>query len=500
MPPVQELLDSVKSLSAKERKALAALLKQQGVNLYGITPILKRESAEVSALSYAQQRQWFLWQLAPDSAAYHIPTALRLEGKLDIAALQRSFDALVCRHETLRTTFEDKGGQVVQVIHPHMFTVLSHEVLEHADERAIQASVEAEIVRPFDLEQGPLLRVKLLELSKDDHVLILTLHHIVSDGWSMPIMVDELVQLYAGYSEGHHITLPGLPIQYADYALWQRNWMEAGELERQLSYWREQLGGEQPVLRLPTDHPRSAVQRHAGAWLGIDLNEALVLSLKHLARQQGVTLFMLLLASFQTLLHRYSGQHDIRVGVPIANRTRVETERLIGFFVNTQVLKAQFEPTNTFVALLQQLKRTSLQAQAHQDLPFEQLVEALQPERSMSHSPLFQAVYNHQSEVKSKVRRLPGLKVGALEWETHTTHFDLVLNTFESESGLRASLTYAVDLFSPTTVDRLARHWRNLLKSICEQPTQRVCELSMLDRPEHAAILARWDQTGQDHP
>ncbi|MEM5729877.1 condensation domain-containing protein, partial [Pseudomonas aeruginosa] len=256
-----------------------------------------------------------------------------------------------------------------------------------ADEAALMARIEEEVRVPFDLERGPLLRVLLLRLSAEEQVLVVTLHHIVSDGWSTPIMVEELLQFYAGYREGRAVELEPLPIQYADYALWQRSWMEAGERERQLAYWRQQLGGEQPVLELPTDRPRPSVQSPAGDSLQVELGEDLGRSLKQLAQQQGVTLFMLLLASFQTLLHRYSGQPEIRVGVPIANRTRVETERLIGFFVNTQVLKADFDLETRFDALLQQVKRTALEAQAHQDLPFEQLVEALQPQRSLSHSP-----------------------------------------------------------------------------------------------------------------
>ncbi|WP_244248587.1 condensation domain-containing protein, partial [Pseudomonas aeruginosa] len=247
---------------------------------------------------------------------------------------------------------------------------------------------------------------------------------------------------------------------------WQRSWMEAGERERQLAYWRQQLGGEQPVLELPTDRPRPSVQSPVGDSLQVELGEDLGRSLKQLAQQQGVTLFMLLLASFQTLLHRYSGQPEIRVGVPIANRTRVETERLIGFFVNTQVLKADFDLETRFDALLQQVKRTALEAQAHQDLPFEQLVEALQPQRSLSHSPLFQVMYNHQNAGQGKALELPGLRVEALERASATAQFDLTLDTYESGDALSASLIYATSLFERSTVERLAAHWRNLLEAI----------------------------------
>nr|WP_328821891.1 non-ribosomal peptide synthase/polyketide synthase [Pseudomonas carbonaria] len=451
-------------------------------------------------LSYAQQRQWFLWQLEPGSAAYHVPAALRLKGALDLEALRRSFEALIDRHESLRTTFRQEGEQAIQVVHPGMPFELSRDVLEDGSAQAIQARVEAEIQALFDLERGPLLRVKLLRLAEDDHVLVLTLHHIVSDGWSMPIMVDELVRLYAGYSEGREVELPELPIQYADYAFWQRSWMEAGERERQLAYWLARLGGEQPVLELPADRSRPVVQSHRGARVEIPLAEELGRALKELAQRQGVTLFMLLLASFQSLLHRYSGQSDIRVGVPIANRTRVETEGLIGFFVNTQVLKAEFDLHTTFDDLLQQVKRTALEAQAHQDLPFEQLVEALQPERNLSHSPLFQVMYNHQSEARGEARQLPGLRVESLERGTHTAQFDLTLDTFESELGFRASLTYATDLFERPTVERLARHWRNLLEAICAQPGRRVAELPLLDDEERRRIVRDWNRTEASYP
>ncbi|TBV04729.1 non-ribosomal peptide synthase/polyketide synthase, partial [Stutzerimonas kirkiae] len=452
------------------------------------------------ALSYAQQRQWFLWQLEPQSAAYNMPTALRFKGELDIEALRSSFETLITRHESLRTTFRQDGEQAVQVTQPGIDFALAQEELDDASEALIQSKVEEEVSRPFDLEQGPLLRVKLLRLAKDDHVLVLTLHHIVSDGWSMPIMVDELVQLYEGNRTGQQVTLPELPIQYADYAIWQRSWMEAGEQERQLTYWKAQLGDEQPVLELPTDRPRPAIQGQEGANFNIEFNNKLAQSLKQLAQQQGVTLFMLLLASFQTLLHRYSGQDDIRVGVPNANRNRMETERLIGFFVNTQVLKAEFDLGTTFSGLLQQVQQAALGAQEHQDLPFEQLVEALHPERSLSHSPLFQVMFNHQSQVKGESRQLSGLIVEGLSWEKQTAQFDLALDTFEYSEGIGASLNYATDLFDRATIERLAGHWLNLLQGIVKAPDQRVAELPLLSAEEQQQIVYDWNRTEASYP
>ena len=456
-------------------------------------------------LSYAQQRQWLLWQLEPDNSAYHIPAALQLDGALDREALRRSFEALIARHESLRTTFGQLDGQGVQQVQAATVFALALDEFNPGagldPESWVKALVAREVEAPFDLQQGPLLRARLLSLGQTRHVLVVTLHHIVSDGWSMPIMVDELIEYYAAFSQGHAPVLKDLPFQYADYAHWQRDWMAAGEDARQLDYWRGQLGNQQPVLELPTDRPRPALQSSAGARLEVAFEPALLVPLKAIAREQGVTLFMLLLASFQTLLHRYSGQADIRVGVPIANRTRVETEGLIGFFVNTQVLKAEFELHSTFGQLLAQVKQAALGAQAHQDLPFEHLVQALQPERSLSHSPLFQVLYNHQTERKGAVRQLPGLHIEGLDSGGHSAQFDLALDTFEGEDGLRAALTYATALFDAATVGRMAEHWRNLLRAVAEQGvTQRIAELPLLDDEERQCILQRWSRIDGVYP
>ena len=479
------------------------LLKRQGINLYGVAPIPARAPGEALALSYAQQRQWFLWQMDPQGSAYNIPVALRLKGDLDLQALQASFDALIARHETLRTTIHLDGDQPVQVIHPEAPFELVIETFKQigADSTAaLKAWVEQEVQQPFDLEQGPLLRVKLLRLAADDHVLVLTLHHIVSDGWSTPIMVDELVRFYEAARSGQALQLPALPVQYADYALWQRQWMEAGEREKQLGYWTARLGDEQPVLELPLDRPRGSVQSHAGARFDVTIAAALADALKLLAKRQGVTLFTLLLASFQALLHRYSGQNDLRVGVPIANRNRSEVEGLIGFFVNTQVLKAEFDLSTTFDELVEQVHQAGLGAQAHQDLPFEQLVEALQPERSLSHSPLFQVMHNHASEGRGQTRRLPGLTLEALDWEIHTTQFDLALNTIEHEHGIGAFLTYATALFDEATIAQLAGHWQDLLAAIVAQPQQRIAELPLLNATQQQQVLHDWNRTDADYP
>ncbi|MEX0166097.1 non-ribosomal peptide synthetase, partial [Pseudomonas brassicacearum] len=445
-------------------------------------PRIARDEAPLP-LSYAQQRQWFLWQMEPDSAAYHIPAALRIQGDLDLQALQQSLTALVQRHESLRTTFVQVDEQAFQIIHPQMNPVVIPQVLEGGNEQ-IQAFVRQQIAQPFDLQNGPLLRVGLLRVAADEHVLVLAQHHIVSDGWSMQLLVRELIQGYAAYSQGESLAMAELPIQYADYAVWQRQWMDAGERERQLAYWTDVLGGEQPLLALPTDRPRPTRQSFAGARLAIDLPQALGQQLRQLAQREGSTLFMVLLASFQALLHRYSGQSDIRVGVPIASRNRVETEGLIGFFVNTQVLKTEVDPQQRFSELLAQVKQAAIGAEAHQDLPFEQLVEALRPERNLSHSPLFQVLYNHQSVARQALPALPGLVIKAQDWESQTAQFDLTLDTLEAEGELGAALTYATDLFDACTVQRMAEHWLNLLHGIVADARQRIGELPLLTATE----------------
>ncbi len=445
------------------------------------------------ALSFAQERQWFLWQLDPTSAAYHVPSALRLKGVLDTSALQRALDTLVARHESLRTCFLQGAERTLQVISPRVRIEL---VLADTDEASLKAQVEARIAQPFDLRQGPLMRASLLRLAEDEHVLVLVQHHIISDGWSMQVMVDELVQLYAAYSQGQDLQLPAMPIQYADFALWQREWMAAGERDRQLDYWRELLGGEQPVLELPFDQQRPAMPTHRGARLNITLPPSLVDNIKGLAQREGVTVFMVLLASYQALLHRYSGQQDIRVGVPIANRNRVETERLIGFFVNTQVLKAEIDGHTTVRRLLTQVKQRALEAQAHQDLPFEQLVEALQPERSLSLSPLFQVAFNHHISLAGQhLQRLAQLDMSPVSWDDTAAHFDLILDIEESRDQLGASLSYATDLFAPATIERMAGHWQNLLQAMVADQQQPISQLNLLGRDEQQHILQLWNQT-----
>ncbi len=477
-----------------EQPVLGDFVRALGEEGVTAPALLKADRAQPLPLSYAQERQWFLWQLDPHSSAYHIPSALRLKGALDVAALQRSFDTLLARHESLRTHLRQDASGAVQVIED--LGLIEIERCD-TDEAGLKTQVAEAVAQPFDLLRGPLLRVKLLRLAADDHVVVLVQHHIVSDGWSMQLMVEELVKLYAAFSDGHTPNLPALPIQYADYALWQRNWMEAGEKARQLAYWREQLGGEQPVLELPFDYQRPALPTHRGARLGFELTPQLLAGLRGVAKQAGVTLPMVLLAAYQALLHRYSGQEDVRVGVPIANRNRLETEGLIGFFVNTQVLKADVNGQMSVAQLLHQVRQRSLEAQAHQDLPFEQLVEALQPERSMSLSPLFQVLFNHRvTSAGSHLQRLPSLQVEVLSWDEGVAQFDLALDVEESREALHASLSYATDLFAPATIERMAGHWQNLLQAMVDDQQQAIGQLNLLNPDEQQHILHLWDCTG----
>ncbi|MFJ4430202.1 amino acid adenylation domain-containing protein [Pseudomonas sp. NPDC089395] len=485
-------------LPLEKRRQYLLKMREEGLSLASLPIPRVREEFVRLPLSFAQQRQWFLWQFDRQSSAYHIPCALRLRGRLDQAALQASLEQLVRRHDSLRTRFvEDELGvaqQVAAAEHlPLKVTTL--------DEAALQGYIQDRVREPFDLASGALLRTELLQLGSDDHVLLLVQHHIVSDGRSMQVMVKELTHGYAHFSKGLPSPLAELPLQYTDYAIWQRHWMEAGEQERQLDYWRQRLGNEVPVLELPLDRPRPSVQRFEGARLPLAISPALAQAVRQLAQARQATPFMVLLASFMALLHRYTRQQDIRIGVPSANRNRVEVEDLIGYFVNTLVIDGQCQPTLSFNQLLDQVKATTLQAQAHQDLPFEQLVEALQPERNLSHNPLFQVMFNHQ--VGAPQQQAPsdhGLDIEPLTLAGETAQLDLTLNTHEDAQGLGASLTYATALFDHATVERLGQHWLRLLEHLVTAPDQAIGEADLLATDERQQLLEQWNDTAHNYP
>ncbi|RON48837.1 non-ribosomal peptide synthase/polyketide synthase [Pseudomonas frederiksbergensis] len=493
-------------LPLEKRQMFLAALHKEGVDFARFPIPQGVEAQDRQALSYAQQRMWFLWQLDPHSGAYNLPGAVRLTGQLNLAALDQAFASLVARHETLRTVFQrqpDDRLQQVPASAPLVIEQVDFSALSVAErEHAVAQAAEQQSLLPFDLAVGPLLRVKLLKLAEQEHVLLLTLHHIVSDGWSMNVLIDEFIRCYDAHDAGAQPQLAPLPIQYSDYALWQRRWLEAGEQARQLEYWQAQLGDEHPVLELPIDHPRPAMPSYRGTRHEFAVDGQLAEQLRATAQKHNITLFMLLLGAFNALLHRYTGQTDIRVGVPIANRNRGEIEGLIGFFVNTQVLRTQLDGQTRVVDLLAGIKETALGAQAHQDLPFERLVEALKLERSLSHTPLFQVMYNHQPHVAdiTTVTTASGLELGMIDWEGRTTQFDLTLDTYEKAGKLHAALTYASDLFDAATIERMARHWTRLLQAMVGDVTQRIGELPLLDASEHQTLVHDWNRTAQTYP
>ncbi|MBB3120918.1 non-ribosomal peptide synthetase [Pseudoduganella violacea] len=501
----RRIAEKFAQLSAGQRRAVYQRLRADGMSI-GQFPILKRDgsAAQACALSYAQARQWFLWQLDPSSTAYHIAGGLALKGELNVDAVHGAFSTLVARHEALRTVFKPgSDGLAEQVILPKLDLNIELTDLSALAEDVREARVRQEAMRisqqTFDLTQGPLLRVGLIKSAIDRHVLVVVMHHIVSDGWSMQIIVDEFAALYRAAVQDGAAELSELPIQYADYAVWQRSWMEAGEQERQLAYWTGQLGKEPAVLQLPADRPRRADGIYSAARHSATLPSELASSLRKLAQTQGATLFMVLLSGFQSLLNRYTGQTDVRIGVPIANRHRVESERVIGFFVNTQVLRNRLHGRISLAQALAQTRDAALGAQEHQDLPYEQLVEALQPERSLSGNPLFQVMFNHQRTDYRALQHLPGLELNDYALDRQQAQFELTLDTREDENGvLSATFSYAADLFDEATVARIAQHYQAILQAMSGNPEQLLGDVELLDEEQHAQ-LQQWSDNHEHH-
>ncbi|MHA6193813.1 non-ribosomal peptide synthetase [Pseudomonas wadenswilerensis] len=472
-------------LPLEQRRQILDKMRETGQGFRLLPIAVTRTDTPRIPLSYAQQRMLFLWQMAPDDSAYNVPMAVRLNGTLDQDALGRALRALVQRHETLRTRFVSVDGAFHQEILDQVPVAL--EVTEVAGEEALRAQVEAELQAPFDLLDGNLLRARLFRLGASEHVLTLCMHHIVSDGWSSQLLVREFVQLYQGEISGQPAPLPALAIQYADYAIWQRAWLEAGEGERQLDYWKQQLGDEHPVLSLPLDHERPLQPSHRGAVLRADLPADLSAQLKQLARGNGQTLFMLVLAAMAVVLSRYSGQADIRIGAPNAGRTRSELEGLIGFFINTQVLRIQVDERQTFAALLEQVKQVVSGAQSHQELPFEHLVDALLPERNLGHNPLFQFKINQQvaGTDEGEGGSVEGLSVEKYASGSTDARFDLAYDFVDGADGVRGYFTYATDLFEVATIERIAGSLRRVLENLVAHTAEAV-----LGFPEQAPQLA----------
>ncbi|WP_338247660.1 amino acid adenylation domain-containing protein [Dictyobacter halimunensis] len=473
--------------------ALLSQHLQEQDQLQAAAPVIEATPHDLAPLSFAQQRLWFLEQLEPGNIAYNIPLALHLRGALNVSALQRTIHEVVRRHESLRTRFVIIDGEAHQQIDPCTSFVFSLEPVEQ--DQSVQDLIEQEAQQPFDLEQGPLFRARLLQISAQEAIFLLTLHHSIADGWSLNILISEISQLYTAYVNGKPSPLATLPLQYADYALWQRQWLQGEVLDAQLAYWKEQLAGAEP-LALLTDHPRPAVQTHRGACLRYELSSELSQRLKQLGQSEGTTLFMTLLAAWQVLLSRYSGQEDISVGTPIANRTQEQVEGLIGFFVNTLVLRSDLSGNPDFREVLHRVREVALQAYAHQDVPFEKLVEALQPERDRSRSPLFQALFGVQ-HVAPNTLTLPGLEVELPGSEATTAKFELSLTVVDTTQNLLCEFEYNSDLFEAETIERLAGHWQRLLSALVSQPETPIQEISFLCAQEQQQLLVDWNEPRQ---
>jgi amino acid adenylation domain-containing protein len=459
-------------------------------------PAADHATPRVCEVSAAQRRMWLDWTLQPQSAAYTILRAVRIKGRLSRHVLQRSFEELLARHESLRTRFYLEEGRAVQRIEPPFAVDIPFTSASEAEVRELAAAEEG---RPFDLQTGPLMRVNLVQVEAQDHVVLIALHHIVCDGWSMNILLREFIVAYDAYAAHTTPNLEPLRIQYADFAAWQRKLLSAGEYARQLDYWRSHLGEEHIVLELPTDRPRPAQPTRVGATCHFSVEAGLSRALRALAQRYNATSFVLLLAAFQVLLHRYSGSNDIRIGVPVANRNREDIEPLVGYFVNTQVLRGRIEPQVRFDALLESVRTCVLEAQSNQDVPFDQLVEALNPPRSLAHSALFQVAHNHQARSPAEVRAASGLVLQSFEYASRSNQFDLTLNTEDltaDGSAARASFTYSTELFDRPTIERMAVHYQCLVRAIVAEPATLVGELSMLDTSELQRMRAAGSRVG----
>jgi amino acid adenylation domain-containing protein len=500
---MSDLIERIAALSPQKRELLLQRLnhKKENVSLGKILP-QSRES-NTFPLSFAQQRLWFFEQLTPGNFTYHIVAGVRLTGTLDARALDRSLNELVKRHEVLRTAFKTINGQPVQAIASNLELKILERDLRSLPEtersREVERLIAAEAKLAFDLSQAPLLRAKLLHLSDSNWVLLLSKHHIISDAWSMGIFIQELATLYQAFCTGKPSPLPELSVQYADFASWQRQWLQGEVLETQLAYWKKQLGGNLSVLNLPTDRPRSAVQTFRGAVHKFTIPKAIAEEMTLLSQREKATLFMTLLAAFKTLLYRYTGQEDILVGSPIANRNRREIEELIGLFANTLVFRTNLSSNPTFKELLGIVREVALGAYNHQDLPFEKLVEILQPERDLSHNPLFQVLFSLRNVPTPQIK-LPGVTLSSLEIERKTARFDLALDLEEGLEGINGTLEYSQDLFDASTARRIAGHFLTLLESIAAHPEQRISNLPILTKPQQQQLLFEWNNTQSELP
>ncbi|MBA2284934.1 MAG: AMP-binding protein, partial [Ktedonobacteraceae bacterium] len=495
---MSSIASNLAGLTPKQRALLEKLLKKQGLDISQLPIAPQPRDRTVFPLSFSQQRMWFLHQLAPEDAAYNCSVALRLTGKLSVTALQKTIQDLVGRHEALRTTFVTIDGHPFQVIAPEQDVTLRYldvsDLPEPEQTARVRSLTTGEVQRPFDLEQGPLLRMLLVWLGQDAYVLQVTMHHIISDGWSLGIMVREMLELYRAYVGGQAVTLAMPPIQYADYAVWQREWLQGERLASQLAYWKDQLATAPALLSLQTDRPRAAVQSNQGAVLAFTLSKELSEALKELARGEGATTFMALLAAFDVLLFRYTGQQDILTGTPIANRNRAETANVIGCFINTLVLRSRLSHEISFRQLLSHVRETTLNAYANQDVPFEQLIEALKVKRNAGYPPLVQVFFVLQ-DVTMDALALSDMMVAPFQLDKGTAQFDLTLEMAEEAGGLSGHIEYNTGLFDASTIERLVGYWQTLLEGIVKHPDLPLASLPMLPEEEYQRIVYEWNAT-----
>ncbi|MDZ8257277.1 condensation domain-containing protein [Nostoc sp. ChiQUE01b] len=491
---MSDLSQRIADLSPEKLKLLVQRLNNKKGEVLLRSQQIVPQSRELNSfpLSFAQQRLWFLNQLQPGNSAYNISQPMRLGGWLNVAALEQSFKEVVKRHEVLRTTFTVVDGQPLQVIAPSLRFTLPMVDLQELPQNQREAEVlrlaSEEAQQPFDLAKGPLLRANLLQLAAAEYALLLTMHHIVADGWAIGVLISEIADLYKAFSVGKPSPLSELSIQYADFAVWQRQWLQ-GQLETQLAYWQQQLGGI-PVVELPSDSPRSTIQTFSGAREALVLPKTLSEKLKTLNQRQGITLFMVLLAAFGTLLHWYTDQEDIVVGTDIANRNQAETKELIGFFANQLVLRTNLSKNPTFLELLERVREMTLEAYAHQDLPFDKLVDALNPKRELNRTPLFQVKLVLEN-TQTPSLELPGLTISSLKVENKTVQFDLLLELNETEQGLFGIWEYSTDLFEQDSIVRLSKNFATLLAEVATHPEAKLSELkavlNQLDKQQHLA-------------
>ncbi|MGH7826959.1 MAG: non-ribosomal peptide synthetase, partial [Candidatus Binatia bacterium] len=502
---MKSLTERIANLSPERRALLELRLKQKGA--LAITTAAKEiiprpADGGPPPVSFGQRLLWFLDQLEPGNSLFNIPSAVRLEGVLDVEALKKALDTVVARHAVLRTAIAMGDGIPVQVVNDMRAVNLPIVDLSNEAETERQAQLRrilnAEARRPFDLSRDLMLRAALIRLAPADHVLVLVTHHIASDGWSIEILFRELGVLCQAFSKGELNPLAEPSVQYSDYAAWQHQWLQGKMLETQLAYWKQQLSGIS-LLELPTDRPRPAVKSYHGAVQSLMIPPSLANQLKTMSRDHGVTLFMVLLAAFETLLHRYTGQQDITVGSPIAGRIRPEIEQLIGFFVNTLVLRSDLSGNPTFLELVGRVREVCLDAYSHQDLPFDKLVEELHPERTLGNSPLFQVMFAHEN-VPTENLELPGVTVTPLQVHNGTAMVDLTLTTRLDSGGLAASLEYSTDLLDDATISRMLKHFETLLEGIVAGPNRRLSELPLLTDTERQELLVQWNDTKRDYP